>query len=202
MGTITGYGYFLDFDNALALSSKTFGARFSGRWDFNFNHDLSLLYALEAAHQREHADNPNDFDLNYFLFEPGVRLRDLKVKFGYEVMGGNGAVAFQTPLATLHAFNGVTDRLLVTPANGIEDFYAKIHYSFQPFEWLEGASLSGAYHHLDFEQTSGEIGAEWSAKLALKLTRNISVSLEHSQYNAKSVSVDTNKTWFTLQYVF
>ncbi|MBT5111115.1 MAG: alginate export family protein [Rhodospirillaceae bacterium] len=202
IGTLVGYGYFLDLENAPAFSSKTYGARFTGRWDFNFNHDLSLLYAIEIAHQRPHADNSNDFDHNYFLFEPGVRLRDLKIKLGYESMDGNGTNAFQTPLATLHAFNGVTDRLLVTPSNGIEDIYAKIHYAFEPVKWLEGITLSGAYHYLNFEQTSGKIGTEWSTKIALKLTRNVSISLEQAQYNAQSVSVDTNKTWVTLQYIF
>jgi hypothetical protein len=117
-------------------------------------------------------------------------------------MDGNGTNAFQTPLATLHAFNGVTDRLLVTPSNGIEDIYAKIHYAFEPVKWLEGITLSGAYHYLNFEQTSGKIGTEWSTKIALKLTRNVSISLEQAQYNAQSVSVDTNKTWVTLQYIF
>ena len=36
---------------------------------------------------------------------------------------GSGNRAFQTPLATKHAFQGWADQFLTTPADGIEDAY-------------------------------------------------------------------------------
>lgn len=201
-GTLVGYSYILDLEDAPAFSSQTYGARISGRRDFNFNHDLSLLYAAEFAYQRQHAGNPGDFDVNYYLVEPGFRLRDMTFKLGYEVLDGDGTNAFQTPLATLHAFNGVTDQLLVTPAGGIEDIYTKFRYTLDSIDPFEGLSISAAYHLFLSEDTSATIGTEWSAKLVLKLTRNVAVSIEHAEYDARSESVDTQKTWVTLQLVF
>ena len=43
------------------------------------------------------------------------------MKLGFERLEGNGTVALQTPLATLHAFNGWADKFLSTPANGLRD---------------------------------------------------------------------------------
>ena len=42
----------------------------------------------------------------------------LEFKLGYEELGSNaGLYGLQTPLATLHAFNGWADKFLVTPVD-------------------------------------------------------------------------------------
>ena len=202
MGSLVGYAYVLKLDNAAAFSSQSYGLRFTGRRKLQFNNDLSFLYAAEYAHQRPHANNAGDFDLNYYLAEPGIQFRDLTVKLGYEVLEGDGTAAFQRQLATLHAFNGIIDKLLVTPANGIEDIYTKIKYKIGDVGPLKGVALIGAYHVLRSEQTSADIGEEWNAKLAMKLTKNISFSVQHADYKADTVSTDTTKTWITLQLSF
>src|SRR3546814_3361296 len=48
---------------------------------------------------------------------------------------GNGVVAFQTPLATLHAFNGWADRFLSTPGNGLEDIYVGVGGKHGQWNW-------------------------------------------------------------------
>ena len=43
---------------------------------------------------------------------------------GYELLGSDdGKVAFNTPLATKHKFNGWADKFLGTPKEGLEDVY-------------------------------------------------------------------------------
>ena len=80
-------------------------------------------WTLEAAHQRDHANNPLHFSHAYWLLEPALTVRDITARAGWEHLGGNGRHALQTPLATLHAFNGWADKFLVTPVNGLEDRY-------------------------------------------------------------------------------
>ena len=118
LGRLTVYGYIIEIENAQAFSSRTFGARFAGSRRFRFNRDLGIVYAFEFAHQRDHAANPTDYDERYVLIEPGLIVGDVTARIGFERLGGDGASSFQTPFATLHAFNGVTDRFLVTPAGG------------------------------------------------------------------------------------
>ncbi len=52
---------------------------------------------------------------------------------GYELLGSDdGVAAFQTPLATLHKFNGFADQFLVTPAGGLQDIYFYAKAGFLP----------------------------------------------------------------------
>ncbi|MCZ6893376.1 MAG: alginate export family protein, partial [Gammaproteobacteria bacterium] len=108
-GTLTGYAYLVELEDAQTLSTQSYGLRLSGSHRFRFNRDLAVVYAAEFAHQRDYGGNPGDFEANYYLLEPGISIDDLTIKFGYEVLDGDGTHSFQTPLATLHAFNGVTD---------------------------------------------------------------------------------------------
>ena len=48
----------------------------------------------------------------------------------------------QTPLATLHAFNGWADMFLTTPANGLQDLYFRASYTL-PMDFIEFRSLTG-----------------------------------------------------------
>jgi len=59
----------------------------------------------------------------------GALLAGLTGLVGYEVLEGNGAIGFATPLATLHAFNGWADMFLTTPANGLKDLYFRASYA-------------------------------------------------------------------------
>ena len=49
---------------------------------------------------------------------------------GYEVLQGNGAIGFQTPLANLHPFQGWAEVFLTKPPNGLKDAYFKGGYGF------------------------------------------------------------------------
>ena len=57
-------------------------------------------------------------------------------------LGSDNGRAFQTPLGTNHAFNGFADAFLVTPAGGLNDFYASIGKKFDC-----GLGLTGFYHY-------------------------------------------------------
>ena len=56
-----------------------------------------------------------------YLVEAAANHGSFGLKAGYEVLGGADVPnhAFQTPLATLHAFQGWADKFLTTPAAGV-----------------------------------------------------------------------------------
>ncbi|MBK6707875.1 MAG: alginate export family protein [Sphingomonadales bacterium] len=196
VGTVTAYGYFLDMPDAPLLSSKTLGVRLAG--DQKISGTTKLLYAFEYAKQREDGSNLRNFSLDYLLIEPGLSAGAVTAKVGFERLEGNGVAALQTPLATLHAFNGWADKFLSTPANGLRDLYADISVKLPAIGPVKGASARVQYH--DFDATRGGIdyGQEWGAMLAAPLTKKLAATVKLAHYDADGFATDTTKFWFSL----
>jgi alginate export protein len=199
-GTISAYGYWLDIPDAPVNSSRSWGVRLAGQRPVGG--DVTLTYAAEYARQNDHAGHPRDFSLSYLLAEPGVTVGPVALRVGYERLGGNGVDALQTPLATLHAFNGWTDKFLRTPPNGLRDLYADA--TIRPFRsgFFENASFRLAYH--DFRSTRADIhyGSEWNAQFTVPLRPGWSVALKYADYDADRFATDTRKFWLTTQIGF
>ncbi|EIL96107.1 putative lipoprotein, partial [Rhodanobacter thiooxydans LCS2] len=70
----------------------------------------------------------------------------ITAKLGWEHLGGNGRHALQTPLATLHAFNGWDDQFGVTPAGGLEDRYVGVNGNFGRHGAASKLGWAVAYH--------------------------------------------------------
>src|SRR3990167_3718488 len=187
--TATAYQYRLGLDN-LALgsqSSQTSGVRLKGAI-------AGVSYALEYAQQKDYADNPLQLDSDYYLGELGYTIKSIALKAGYEVLGGDegpGNRAFQTPLATKHAFQGWADIFLLTPADGVEDAYVGFTAP------LLGGSLAAWYHDFSAEQGSSQYGDE------------IDVSYAHPIPGVKGLvglvkyaSYDADEFWAQLQYSY
>lgn len=206
---LTAYGYFMDFSNADALSNETYGIRATGK--AAINDDWSFIYEAEYAMQEEYGDNPNDYDENYYHIAPGISGHGFTFKAGYEVLEGDGTNAFQTPLATLHKFNGWADKFLNTPANGLEDLYLFGAYKFSGTDTLlDGTKLMAVYH--DFEgNEDGDFGNEFNFDISksFKLPNagqpfdSLNVKLRYADYEAEdSPYTDTQKFWLQLGVKF
>ena len=197
-GKLTGYGYLIDLDDAavFGLSSKTFGVRFTGATPIK--EDVKLLYTAEYARQSDHGDNPTNYNADYYALEGGAGYKGLTAKVGYEVLGSDngGTVSFQTPLATLHAFNGWADKFLTTPAAGLEDLYASVSYKVSGVnETVDGTQLAVAYHDFSAETGGADYGSEWNASIGRDFMEHYSVLLKYADYNADSFATDTQKIW-------
>ncbi|MEX2450356.1 MAG: alginate export family protein [Rhodospirillales bacterium] len=200
LGKLTAYAYLLDFNRASQSgnSTQTYGLRFNGGYKINDN--TKLLYALESAHQRDYADNANSINQNYYNGEVGLAfpkvMKNLSVtgKIGYEVLEGDGVQAFQTPLATLHAFNGWTDKFLTTPADGIEDLYFKLALNYR------GVKVLGVYHDFNADNTDADYGTEWGVSISRKFFKRFLLGLKYADYSAESFATDTRKVWLTAQF--
>ncbi len=200
--TATAYSYLLDLDNiAVAptaaegtLSSQTSGLRLNGVV-------AGVSYALEYAQQKDYGDNPLELDSEYYLAELGYTLKGVQLKVGYEVLGGDngsGNRAFQTPLATKHAFQGWADQFLTTPADGIEDAYVGVTAP------LLGGTLQAWYHDFSTEQGSDDYGDEIDLSYAHPIpgVKGLVGLLKYATYDSddKARTVDTDKVWLQLQY--
>jgi hypothetical protein len=193
---IVGYGYFLDVDDDVpTLSSGTLGLRASGKRALGDS--LTLLYTGEYAHQTDYASNPNSYGLNYYLIEPGIKYEGLTLKFDYEVLEGNSTAAFQTPLATLHKFQGWADKFLTTPADGIEDAYVTAKYGFGEIGFLDSLTALAVYHDFSAEDSSRDLGNEINVGVFSSFHKHFKLSLEYADFDAEDFSTDSEKIWLT-----
>lgn len=200
IGSVTAYGYLLDIPAAPTSSSQSWGVRLTGQQAVS--EDIGLSYTAEYARQSDYGPHPRDFSLSYLLIEPGVSFGPVSVKAGYERLAGNGVDALQTPLATLHAFNGWADTFLRTPPNGLRDLY--IDGTIRPIGSgpFRTTALRLVYH--DFRSTRGDIhyGREWDAQLTVPIRRGWSVMAKYADYDSAGFATDTRKFWLATQIEF
>lgn len=195
-GTLSGYGYLLDYDKAASQSTQTYGTRFTG--GSIPGGKAKLLYSAEFAQQSDYGKNPSSFNLNYMLAELGGLWHGVTAKLGYEVLEGDGTNSIQTPLATLHAFNGWADQFLTTPANGLQDTFLKVSGA------AAGMKLMAVYHDFAANKGSGDYGTEWDFQAVKKIGKLYTLIAKYAAYSAGTAAgkVDTNKLWLVGQASF
>ena len=201
--TVTPFALLLDYDRDSQdrNSSATVGALFKGKYEIS--KPWTVHYMAGAANQRDYGENPVDFDLWYYVAEPGLSYDFVKASLGYEVLEGDGTQGFRTPLATLHKFNGLTDRFLTTPANGIEDLYVKLNLKVPGEGLLSNISVKGAYHEFWAEKGGSHYGSEWDLGIFKKFKTGFgifSLGVQYADYDADNFSTDISKLWLTLQF--
>lgn len=196
---LEGYAYLLDLSapgyavlpaqqTATArLSTATYGAR--ADYNLPLTDEIGAKLTGEFAHQTDYGSNPLSFGLNYYLGEASATWHGARALVGYEVLEGNGAIGFATPLATLHAFNGWADLFLTTPVNGLKDFYLQAGYSL-PADALGLKSLNPAliYHAYATDVLNTGIGTEWDAQAELVADGNLSFLLKYANYQGSGLA--------------
>ncbi len=201
--TLTPFAVLLDFDRTeqAANSSASVGLSLSGSREISA--DWTLKYSATAAQQNDHGDNPADYSLWYFQVEPQLSYRQMAVKAGYELLQGDGSNSFRTPLATLHAFNGLTDKFLTTPSQGLQDAYVKLDAKLGLGGWLSDMAVKAAYHDFYADEDGSHYGREWNlgAFKTIKSTYGaFLLGLQYADYDADEFATDTGKFWLTVQF--
>ncbi len=196
-GQVALFGYLLYFDNAKTLNSNTYGGRFKGRYDFD--EDLGLGYTFSYARQVDGLRSGTDYEADYWLGDLSLTKKGLGTAgAAWEILSSDhGQAAFQTPLATLHAFNGWVDAFLVTPASGLQDIYLYVGPEL-PYE-LKGKVV---YHTFKTEEGGGILGYEWDAVLSKKLNKNVKVLGKVGVFDGKAGYADTTKFWLQMELTF
>lgn len=204
IGTLSGFAYLVDQDEAaisgFRMSSQSFGLRFAGAAPLS--KAAKLTYAASYARQSDYHRNPNDYSAAYWLAELGGEAKGWKLLGGYEVLGastGTALTSFQTPLATLHKFNGWADKFLVTPPHGLRDAYAVLGYTKPKFAGFDSIGLSATWHDYRSDRLGLDYGDEWGVQLAAK-RKQYSFTLKYADYNAKAFATDTKKFWASVEW--
>ena len=186
-GTVTGYGYLLDFTDLPSLSTQTLGLRFDG--GTVITEGAKAVYTLEYARQSDYGDNPQSFDVDYWLLDAGLAALGVTCKAGVGTLGSDDGNAFQTPLATLHAMNGWTDQFLVTPVDGLQDIHASVATS------VNGVKLMVVYRDFSSDRNSVDYGSELGLRATYTIDENRSVGAKFASFSADDFGVDTDKAW-------
>jgi len=198
VGTLSLFDYYLDIDGVAAVSTNTVGVKLAGSKPLG---KLTSTYALAFAQQGEAGLNTADVDADYELVEGGLSFAKFGLGLGYELLGGNGTTAFQTPLATLHAFQGWADKFLTTPAGGIEDAYFRVTLPFGKRGKFTNVAATAVFHDYQADTGSLHYGEELDLQLIAR-TERMTLTAKYADYRADELLTDTDKLWLSVDYAF
>ncbi|WP_084398842.1 hypothetical protein [Henriciella aquimarina] len=191
----SGFAYMLDFANAPAASSVTYGVALSA------NHAIFSGRA-RYARQQDHGRQPAAYETDYYLIEASAEYSDFSATLGQEALGSdNGTMAFQRPLATLHKFNGFADIFLSTPADGLNDTYAKLSWTGEAAGPADRLGFSAAWHDFSADRGGASFGNELDLAISAKFGR-LTALAKFASYDAKAFASDRKKLWLSLEWAF
>jgi hypothetical protein len=196
IGRLTGYVYEFDNRDVPEHGTRTAGLRLTGSptgvaWPVH--------YEAEAAWQRDAGDNPVSYRAHYLHVAGGFESRGWRATAGWERLSGDAdrpGRAFRTPLATLHAFNGRTDKFLATPSAGLDDRYVRLQRSFGAL----GTELR--FHRFAAEGGGTRFGRELSGALGYAFTPVLRGDVIAARFDGRGAFDDTVKAWLMLTASF
>lgn len=197
MFAVTGYGYLLDLNELQPASSQTLGLRFTGK--IPVVSDYKLCYSAEYADQSDYSANPVEYDADYALAELTFGNADWELQAGYELLGSDdGKAAVQTPLATLHKFQGWADKFLTTPTAGLVDTYVGGTVKFHDY------AFTAVAHEYEGDEGGEDFGTETNLQVAKTFAKNYTVTLKYADYQSGDVTAftDTSKIWLMAEAKF
>ncbi len=195
------FSYLLDFDatEPVALTStQTYGARATAT--FKLSPKATLNLAASYARQPDYKLNPVSYSAAYIAAEAGLGYDIFTVTAGYELLGSDNGRAFQTPMATLHKFNGWADIFLTTPNAGLQDIYGGVAVKLPMVKAFPGLNAAVFYHDFKSDVGGADYGSEWDAQIGFKIGKRIGALIKYADYSADGFSVDTSKLWLQLEY--
>ncbi len=200
-GVVQGklFAYLLDFDESFALanSSQTYGGFVTAA--VPIGGDTRLNLRASYAGQSDYGRNPIDYAADYWSVEAGTSLARFALAAGFEQLGSGNGRAVQTPMATLHKFNGWADMFLTTPPNGLNDYYVSIGRTFDGVRLLPGLNANLAFHQFDSAVGEIDYGREWDASVGFR-AGSFGVLIKFADYDADGFGVNTRKIWLQIEW--
>ena len=203
VGTLTGFAYWVDQDEAAVqgfrLSSKTFGGRLAGVRPVG---KAKLAYQLSYARQSDMGRNPNDYAADYWLADLSLDLNGPKLGAGYEVLGASSGAAltsFQMPLGTNFKFQGWADKYLTTPPDGVHDLYVNAGWGWKAIGPAKAVTLQAAWHRYESDRLTRHYGDELNLLASAKFGKT-TASVRFADYQADGFATDTQKFWLQLDW--
>lgn len=146
------------------------------------------------ARQWEHGDSTLDYAAHYSLAQGIYSVGTVQVEIAREVLGSDSNTGFQTPLATLHKFQGWADVFLNTPGDGIEDTSLAFQGSVEDLTWR----VVG--HRFAAERGNAGYGHEFDLDVSWQMNERLSFQFRFAVFDADSAAArqyrDVRKAWF------
>ena len=184
---LQGYLYDLDFDSLVARSSSTRGMDYKGAAQ-------GFKWQIALANQKDAHQAPANYNVGYHRMELSYPISKVTVKGIVERLGSDGKVAFQTPFATLHAFNGFADLFLTTPVNGLREHAVQLAFP------LLKTKATVSWHRFNSDYADIHYGNEVDATLAYEVNPQWQVLGKVAFYQADKFQADTRKLWLMVTY--
>ena len=182
--------YLMDFENANGPpnANRTYGLDYTASFG-------AVGVTATIARQSDWADNPLSYDAAYHSLEGRLKSGAVTYTVGYEVLGSDeGLASFRMPTATLHKFQGWTDKFLATPAAGVRDFYVKAGTKVGP------AAVAMALHDFGAVEGGAHYGREVDLSVSCPVGEKLGLLFKFARYNADEHATDTTKAWFVVTY--
>lgn len=204
LGTLAGFAYLIDQDEAAVqgyrLSSQSYGVRWTG--DYKAAPGIKAAWILSYAKQSDYHRNPNHYRADYYLGELNLDVSAARLGVGYEVLGASRGVAltsFQTPLSSAFRFQGWADKFTTTPPNGVRDLYGSVGWTWKSMGPLRDVLVQAVHHRFDSDRLGMRYGVETDL-LASTKWRRYTLSARFADYHASSFATDTRKIWLEVDY--
>ena len=192
----SGYAYLLRFANAPSQSTLTTGLRYADRRPLNAA--VQVGFEAEYARQTDAGPNPANLTYDYGLLAGSLSSATWSAGFGLEQLGGDSRGAFQTPLASLHGFQGWSDVIGATPAHGLRDLYLR---GGRTFPGARPVKLAGELHAFRDDTGQHRVGREYDASASVQLTKAVGLELGVARFEtAASAFPDATRGWITVEY--
>ena len=188
--TLAGFAYLFDLSNANGPpnANATYGFEYQGKLE-------ALTLSAAVARQSDYADNPVSYEALYYMVQGIANVGALTLTGAYEVLGSDdGNAGFRTPVATLHKFQGWTDRFLGTPAAGVRDLW------FSVAGKVGDATVTGVFHDFQADEGGADYGSEIGLAITYPLRDNLSFLFKTAQYSADEHATDITKVWLMLDW--
>ena len=188
IGKLTGMLYDIDNNDLASFSTTTWGVRWVGMNAGPIN------YTINWSTQSDNANNPVDYDADYWRLDLSYAFDSVTPYIGYESLGGSDTkpgAAFRTPLATLHAFNGWADKFLTTPDEGLVDAFIGVKGKIGAWSW------NVLYHDFSAEAGSRDWGTEIDASLSRQFANRYGLLFKLADFSTDAPDRygDTTKIW-------
>lgn len=193
IGKLTAYYYAIENQDVATQSNTSMGLFIKGQ---HGNGGPAIDYRLEYAHQTDYANNPINYAADYWRGDLSLGFERATPYIGYESLGASDTKpghSFQTPLATLHAFNGWADKFLITPPNGLNDAFIGVKGPAGAWNW------DMIYHKFSAQSGSADYGSEIDTSIGRKFKEHFGIVFKAAFFNSDSFEYgDTTKFWVQL----
>ncbi len=187
--TLGSYAYLMDFDAPDGWDNDTFGISAKGTL-------AGLLLYGEFAYQNE-AGPANSEDALYAHVNATKTFGKQSLTLGVEHLDAG----FQTPLATVHAFNGFADVFIGQRINGTLAGLTDVYLSHTT-PIFYGIKWTNTLHAYGDNQVSTGLGWELDSVLMKKFNDNISALIEFSHFETESNFPTTTRVSLGVSYIF